>query len=74
MNEPYVITDKTRVDEMTQRYPATAVLLMKMGVQCVGCWISPYHCIADVAKEWHLDPKRLLKQLNEFIAEQENRE
>ena len=72
MGEPYLITEKTYVDEMTQRYPATAVLLMKMGVQCVGCWISPHHCMADVAKEWHLNLGRLLRQLNEFIAEDDS--
>lgn len=69
MEERYCITAETKVDEMTQRYPATAVLLMKMGVQCVGCWISPHHTIFDMAKEWNLNLGRLLKQLNDFVAE-----
>ena len=70
MSELRQITAETHVDEMTQQYPATAVLLMKMGVQCVGCWISPHHCMADVAKEWHLNLNRLLRRLNEFIEEE----
>ena len=74
MGEPYLITAKTNVDDMTHRYPTTAVLLMRMGVQCVGCWISPHHCIADVAKEWNLNLGRLLRQLNEFIAEEDSRQ
>jgi hybrid cluster-associated redox disulfide protein len=70
MSERYFITAETKVDEMTQRYPATAVLLMKTGVQCVGCWISRYHTVADVAKEWNLNLGRLLRHLNEFIEEE----
>jgi hybrid cluster-associated redox disulfide protein len=70
MSELYCITAETRVDEMTRQYPVTAVLLMKMGVQCVGCYVSPLHTVADMAKEWHLNLGRLLRQLNEFVEEE----
>ena len=74
MSELYLITAETKVDEMTQRYPATAVLLLKMGVQCVGCYVSPHHTVADMAKEWRLNLGRLLKQLNEYVGEENSEE
>ncbi len=58
------ITADMQVTEMTDQYPETAVLLLKMGVQCVGCWISRFHTIADLAREWELDQAKLLKKLN----------
>jgi hybrid cluster-associated redox disulfide protein len=70
MSELYCITAETNVDEMTQRYPLTAVTLLKMGVQCVGCYISPHHTVADMAREWHLNLGRLLGQLNELVEEE----
>ncbi len=58
------ITADMQVSDMTQQYPATAVLLLKMGVQCVGCWVSRFHTVADLSREWGLDPDKLLKKLN----------
>lgn len=69
MDERQPITEKTCVEDMTQEYPETAVLLLRMGVQCVGCWISRYHTVADVAHEWHLDLPRLLQALNTLVDE-----
>lgn len=69
MDEQRPITEKTRVEDMTQEYPETAVLLLRMGVQCVGCWISRYHTVADAAHEWHLDLPRLLQDLNALVDE-----
>ena len=58
------ITADMQVTEMTERYPETAVLLLKMGVQCVGCWVSRFHTVSDVSREWNLDLGKLLKKLN----------
>ncbi len=69
MVEHTAITETTCVEDMTQAYPETAVLLLRKGVQCVGCWISRYHTVADVAHEWHLDLPRLLRELNELVDE-----
>lgn len=71
MDEHRAITKTTYVEEMTQAYPATAVLLLRRGVQCVGCWISRYHTVADLAHEWHLDLQRLLRELNAVADEAE---
>ncbi len=70
MDERQPITEKTCVEDMTQEHPETAVLLLRMGVQCVGCWISRYHTVADVAHEWHLDLPRLLRDLNALVDEE----
>lgn len=71
MDERRAITGTTYVEEMTQAYPETAVLLLRRGVQCVGCWISRYHTVADLAHEWHLDLQRLLRELNAVADEAE---
>jgi|YelNatPaOPRAMG01_1025707.scaffolds.fasta_scaffold274779_2 hybrid cluster-associated redox disulfide protein len=64
------ITDKTCVEDMTQEYPVTAVLLLRMGVQCVGCWVSRFHTVSDVAREWHLNLPDLLRELNALVEEE----
>lgn len=69
MDEQRAISETTCVEDMTQEYPETAVLLLRKGVQCVGCWISRYHTVADVAREWHLDLPHLLRELNALVDE-----
>ncbi len=73
MREQPLITAETSVSEMTALYPRTAVVLIKMGVQCVGCWISRFHTVADLALEWNLDLDRLLKELNEIARDEVRR-
>ncbi len=69
MDEQRAISETTCVEDMTQKYPETAVLLLRKGVQCVGCWVSRYHTVADVAREWHLDLPHLLRELNALVDE-----
>lgn len=72
MDERRPITELTCVEDMTYEYPETAVLLLRKGVQCVGCWVSRHHTVADMAREWHLDLARLLQELN-AVADESHR-
>jgi hybrid cluster-associated redox disulfide protein len=70
MDEQRLITAETQVSEMTTLYPSTAVALLRMGVNCVGCWISRFHTVGDLAQEWNLDLDRLLRELNRVAREE----
>jgi hybrid cluster-associated redox disulfide protein len=62
------ITATFLVQEVVERHPQTIVVFNRHGLQCVGCYISPFHTIADTAREYSLDIEALLLHLNQAIA------
>jgi hybrid cluster-associated redox disulfide protein len=62
------ITSNCLVQEVVERHPQTIVTFNRHGLQCVGCYISPFHTIADTAREYSLDLETLLLHLNQAIA------
>ena len=47
--------------EIMARWPALIPVLMKERLLCVGCPISPFHTLADAAKEHGRDPEALFQ-------------
>ena len=52
------ITADCLVQEVVERHPQAIPVFARHGLRCVGCYISPFHTIADTAREYamHLEP------------------
>ena len=62
------ITADCLVETVVERHPQTIPVFNRHGLQCVGCYISPFHTIADSAREYSLTLDPLLWDLNQAIA------
>ena len=62
------ITADYLVQEVVDRHPQTIVIFSRHGLQCVGCYISPFHTIADSAREHAMALEPLLGDLNQAIT------
>jgi hybrid cluster-associated redox disulfide protein len=54
----------TLVQEVVQHYPRTIAVLIQHGLHCAGCHISPFHTIADCARQYAVGIEPLLDDLN----------
>jgi hybrid cluster-associated redox disulfide protein len=62
------ITPNCLVQEVVERHPQTITVFCRHGLQCVGCYVSPFHTIADSAREYNLGIEPLLAELNQAVA------
>jgi hybrid cluster-associated redox disulfide protein len=62
------ITADSLVQDVVERHPGAIAIFVRHGLQCVGCYISPFHTIADTAREYALAIEPLLSDLNQAIA------
>ena len=62
------ITADSLVKEVIDCHPQTIPIFIKYGLNCVGCYIAPFHTITDTAREYALRIEPLLSDLNWAIA------
>jgi hybrid cluster-associated redox disulfide protein len=62
------ITADNLVQDVVERHPQTIPIFVRHGLQCVGCYISPFHTIADSAREYAMALEALLGDLNQAIV------
>jgi hybrid cluster-associated redox disulfide protein len=55
------------VQQVVKQYPQTIPVFARHGLQCVGCYISPFHTITDTAREYALSLDPLLADLNRAV-------
>jgi hybrid cluster-associated redox disulfide protein len=53
---------------VVELHPQVIPVFVRHGLQCPGCYIAPYHTIADTAREYGLGLGRLLGDLNSAIG------
>jgi hybrid cluster-associated redox disulfide protein len=63
------ITADSIVQGVIDRYPQAIVVFAHHGLQCVGCYIAPFHTIADCAREHRVTVEPLLGELNQAVCE-----
>ena len=68
MQTAWPITADCLVFEVVERYPGAIPIFAHHGLQCAGCYISPFHTIGDSAREYALSLESLLADLNRAIA------
>ena len=61
------ITANSLVQDVVKDCPQTISVFARRGLQCVGCYISPFHTIADVSREYALALDPLLDELNQVF-------
>lgn len=66
---PEHITADCIVQGLIDRYPQTIVVFARHGMQCVGCYIAPFHTVADSAREHAVTLESFLDHLNRALME-----
>ncbi len=61
------ITAQSLVQDVVAEHPETISVFARRGWPCVGCYISPFHTIADVADQYRVDLDSLLTGLNQAL-------
>jgi hybrid cluster-associated redox disulfide protein len=61
------ITADSLVKEVVESHPQTIAVFVKHGLNCVGCYIAPFHTITDTAREYALRIEPLLSELNNAV-------
>jgi hybrid cluster-associated redox disulfide protein len=62
------ITADSLVQDVVEYHPQTIAIFARHGLQCVGCYISPFHTVADSAREYAMALECLLSDLNQAIS------
>jgi len=62
------ITADSLVCEVIKDHPGTVTVFVRHGFQCVGCYIAPFHTIADSAREHAITLETLLDDLNQAAS------
>jgi hybrid cluster-associated redox disulfide protein len=62
------ITPDTLVLQVVESYPQTTAVFNDLNMACPGCHVSPFHTIADSAREYGFHPDELLRALNDALA------
>lgn len=65
-----ILPSDITVKELLDRHPQALQLFMDFGLLCVGCPAEAFHTLADVAREYHLDPNQLLRRIHKAIEEE----
>jgi hybrid cluster-associated redox disulfide protein len=63
------ITADSLVQEIVEEYPQTILVFARHGLSCAGCYIAPFHTVADSAREHHLCIEPLLGDLNQALVQ-----
>ena len=61
--EPAVIQPEMSVAEVCRRWPASAAVLVRHGMACVGCDLSDFETLAEAARTYHVPLAALLREL-----------
>ncbi len=57
------------VQDVVECHPQSITVFNQHGMNCVGCYISPFHTIADTAREYEMALDLLLADLNRIITQ-----
>jgi len=57
------------VKDVIERYPQTIAVFVRRRLNCIGCYIAPFHTVTDTAREHALTTEALLLELNQSIRE-----
>lgn len=68
MENSYV-NEKTLIGEIVSQYPETAEVLFGIGMHCLGCPASQAESLEDACAVHGVDPKFVVKAINDKIAE-----
>jgi hybrid cluster-associated redox disulfide protein len=62
-----MIRKEMKIEEVLRRYPGTAAVFQRFGIDCTDCQLSQYEDLEHGAKVHRIDLAELLRRLNESI-------
>lgn len=65
---PRRFTADTLVCDVVASHPQTVLVFVRRGLHCPGCYIAPFHTLADTAREYRIPIAPLLRELNQAAA------
>lgn len=68
MDREQLIAADCLVQEVVVCYPQTVPVFVRHRLPCAGCVISPFHTLADSAREFAIELEPLLDDLNRAVA------
>jgi hybrid cluster-associated redox disulfide protein len=66
------ITCHTLVQEIVKDHPATVLVFVRHGLHCPGCYMAPFHTIADSARAYAISVEPLVRDLNQAVDDKES--
>lgn len=66
--EGAMIRKEMKIDDILRKYPETAAVFRRFGIDCTDCQLSAYEDLEHGAKVHRIDLDELLKGLNETVA------
>ncbi len=57
------------IAELLRHYPQAAAVFLKHRTACVGCMMSRFETLAEVAHNYAIDPARLVSEIKTFVIE-----
>ncbi len=64
---PSALDPKITVEELLRQRPNAIMVFVHHRMACVGCWMSRFDTLADVAWNYDLDTDQFLHELGEII-------
>lgn len=61
------LTPHTLILDIVENYPQTIAVFNELNMACPGCRISPYHTIADSAREYGIQLDALIHALDRVL-------
>jgi hybrid cluster-associated redox disulfide protein len=52
------------IADLLDAHPAAAAVLLRRGMACVGCTMSPFETVAEAAREYRINLNSLLEELS----------
>lgn len=62
---PKAIDPKITVEEFLRQRPNAVPVFIRHRMVCLGCWMSRFDTLADVAWNYNLDTEQFLRELSE---------
>lgn len=72
---PMKITKDMTLGEVVSKYPATAEVMMKRGLHCIGCGVAAFETIEQGAYAHGMNKKELdnmVREINNVISKENN--
>jgi hybrid cluster-associated redox disulfide protein len=66
------ITKEMHIQEIIQQHPETISVFKNYELDCANCQIAEFEEISHGAKVHHIDPDRLVEELNAVITEEKD--
>ena len=66
--EPTYVNGKTLIGEIVNQHPATAEVLLGIGMHCLGCPASQAESLEDACAVHGVNPEIVIKAINDVFA------